>query len=377
MLKTMTSKERMMRSLAREKPDRLPASVHQWQKYHLDTCMGGVDALEAFRITGMDAQIQYFEAMGQFWIPDAEKYVVSTPEWREEIAVINDDPDDKLLDHFIYTPGGTLTYKTGGNRTTTWILEYLIKKHEDAELIAEYMPVAKLNKQAIAAEYDRVGDMGILRGFVWGDQAGCWQHACCLMSEEELILEAMDNPEWVHQLLAALLEKKLRFIEESLVGAKFDLIETGGGAGSDTVISPAMHADFCLPYDKKIHDALHAAGHRSTYHTCGGMMHILDLVIQNGTDASETLSPPGTGGNITDPAVVRNAFAGKVAMIGGMDQFNILTTGTPDRIRAETRRLFEGFGKDGGYICCASDHFFDTPVENLKAFAAAAKECVY
>jgi uroporphyrinogen-III decarboxylase len=374
---TMKSKERMLRALALEKPDRLPVTVHQWQKFHLDTYMNGVDALEASRITGMDAQIQYFEAMGQFWIPDAEKYVVSSPDWREEITIIKDDPNDKLLDHAIHTPGGTLTYKTGGNRTTTWILEYLIKKHEDVELVAKYMPVAKLNKEAIAAEYDRIGDAGILRGFVWGDQAGCWQHACCLMSEEELILEALDNPDWVHSLLNALLEKKLRFVQESLVGAKFDLIETGGGAGSDTVISPAMHRDFCLPYDRQLHDALHAAGHRSTYHTCGGMMHILDLITQNGTDVSETLSPPGTGGNITDPAKVRDAFAGKVAMIGGMDQFNVLTTGTPERIRAETQRLFEGFGSDGGYICSASDHFFETPVENLIAFADAAKSCRY
>lgn len=373
----MTSKERLLRALAREKPDRLPATVHQWQKYHLDTYLGGVDALEAFRLTGLDAQIQYFEAMGQFWIPDAEKYVVSTPDWREEVRVIKDDPDDKLLDHTIHTPGGQLTYRTGGNRTTTWILEYLIKRHEDVDLIARYMPVARLNQAAIAAEYDRIGDQGILRGFVWGDQAGCWQHACCLMSEEELILEAMDHPDWVHSLLRALLEKKLRFIEESLRGAKFDLIETGGGAGSDTVISPAMHAGFCLPYDRQIHDALHAAGHRTAYHTCGGMMHILDLVVQNRTDASETLSPTGVGGNITDPGKVRAVFGGKVAMIGGMDQFNILTSGTPDQIRAETHRLFEGFGRDGGYICSASDHFFETPVENLRTFAAAARECVY
>lgn len=58
--------------------------------------------------------------------------------------MIKDDPDDKLLDHTIHTPGGQLTYKTGGNRTTTWILEYLIKRHEDVALIAKYMPVARL-----------------------------------------------------------------------------------------------------------------------------------------------------------------------------------------------------------------------------------------
>jgi len=106
-------------------------------------------------------------------------------------------------------------------------------------------------------------------------------------------------------------------------------------------------------------------------------MNILDLIVANGTDASETLTPPGCGGNITEPQEVRQAYAGRVAMIGGMDQFNILTSGTDEQIGREVRRLFEGFGRDGGYILSASDHFFDAPVENLRTFAAAAKECVY
>jgi uroporphyrinogen decarboxylase len=373
----MTSKERMLRALAREKPDRLPVTIHQWQQYHLDTFLGGMDALAAFKHCGLDASIQHFEAMGQFWIPNAEKHLVSTPDWREEIVMVRSDPDDKRLDHTISTPGGRLTYKTGGDRTTTWLTEYLIKKQDDLELIEKYMPVPKLNLPAITREYERVGDAGILRGFVWGDQVGCWQHACCLVPEQQLILECHDNPDWVHRLLKALLSRKLQFIEESLAGAHFDLIETGGGAGSDTVISPTLHREFCLPYDRQIHEALHRVGHRVAYHTCGGMMHILDLIAANGADASETLAPPGVGGNITDPEKVRAVFSGRLAMIGGMDQFNILTSASAEEIRRETHRLFEGFGKSGGYICSASDHFFDTPVDNLKAFAAAAKECAY
>jgi uroporphyrinogen-III decarboxylase len=107
------------------------------------------------------------------------------------------------------------------------------------------------------------------------------------------------------------------------------------------------------------------------------MMHILDLIVANGTDASETLAPPGVGGNITEPTKVRAEFGGRLAMIGGMDQFNILTTGSPEQITRETRRLFEGFGCEGGYICSASDHFFETPVDNLKVFAAAGRACTY
>jgi hypothetical protein len=136
----MTSKERMIRALNLEKPDRIPVTIHQWQQYHLDTYMAGVDPLTAFKQVGLDAAVQYFEAMGQFWIPNAEKYIVSTDNWKEDIEVIDSNPENKLLHHTITTPGGKLTYKTGGNTKTTWITEYLVKHHEDIELIDRYMP---------------------------------------------------------------------------------------------------------------------------------------------------------------------------------------------------------------------------------------------
>lgn len=224
----MTSKERLLTALHRGMPDRLPVSLHQWQQYHLDKYLGGITPLAAFERFGMDAQIQYFESMGQFWLVDADFAKFSTPEWIDQTQIISNDPENRVVHHEIRTPGGTLTYKTGGDRKTTWITEYLIKQPEDIELIRRYMPVPKLDLAPIRAAYDEVGDHGILRGFVWGDQAGCWQHACCLIDINRLLLLCFDEPRWVHELLVILLEKKLRFVE-SMKGAKFDLVETGGG----------------------------------------------------------------------------------------------------------------------------------------------------
>ncbi len=371
----MTSKERMLCALARGKPDRLPVSVHQWQGYHLNTYLNGISALDAFKYFGMDAQIQYFQDMGQFWLVDADYTKFSTPEWRDEVTVISDDPDNRVNHHTIHTPGGLLTYKTAGDRKTTWITEYLVKCDEDIERIRKYMPVPALDPEPVRRVYDEVGDAGILRGFVWGDQAGCWQHACCLMDVNELVMACMEKPDWVHAFLNILLEKKLRFIE-SLKGAKFDLIETGGGAASSTVISPALHQEFCLPYDRRMHDAVHEAGFPVVYHTCGGTFGIEEMIIANGCEVSETLAPPSIGGN-QEPWAFKAKVGNRLALIGGMDQFNVVTDGTADQIRAKVRELFEKVGYDGGYICSMSDHFFETAPEKLHAFAQAARECVY
>ncbi len=371
----MTSKERMMRALNREKPDRLPVSVHQWQQYHLDTYLGAISDLEAFSRFGMDAQIQYFEEMGQFWLVGADFEKASTPEWRDEAQLISSDPDHRIIHHVVHTPEGILTYKTAGDRKTTWITEYLIKRDEDIELIRKYMPVPKLNLEPVAEAYERVGDRGILRGFVWGDQAGCWQHACCLMDVNDLEVRCLEEPDWVHSLLTILLEKKLSFVE-SMKGARFDLIETGGGAASSTVISPKLHREFCLPYDRKLHDALHHIGFRITYHTCGGTLDIEEYIVQNGCDVSETLAPPSIGGN-QEPWEFRAKVGDRVALIGGIDQFNVLTNGTAEQIRNQVHHLFETVGRNGGYICSLADHFFETPPENIRVFAEAARECLY
>ncbi|MFC1650176.1 uroporphyrinogen decarboxylase family protein [Candidatus Latescibacterota bacterium] len=371
----MTSKERMLIALEGGKPDRLPVSVHQWQPYHLEKYMGGISDLEAFEQVGMDAQIQSFEDMGQFWVSDADYTKSSTLEWQDEADIISSDPDDRIIHHKIITPGGTLTYKTGGDRKTTWITEYIVKHDEDIELIEKYMPVPELHHEPVRKLYDSIGDKGILRGFVWGDQGGCWQHACCLVDVNDLILRCFDTPDWVHRLLNILMDKKYRFIE-TMKGAKFDLIETGGGSSSSTLISPDMHRDFCLPYDRKMHDVLHDLGFIATYHTCGGTFGIEEYIVANGCDASETLAPPSVGGN-QEPWEFSGKVNGRIAMIGGMDQFNVLTTGTPDLICEKVRELFEKVGDAGGYICSASDHFFETPVENLRTFASAARECVY
>ncbi len=371
----MTSKERMMRALKREVPDRLPATFHQWQGYHLDHYLGGISDLEAFQKFGLDAAVQYFESMGQFWLPGVPE-MPQTQDWKVTIQVVKNEPTQRILNYRVQTPKGDLTYSTEGNEQTTWFTEHTIKDPEDIHKFA-HIPVPRLDKDAVRKAYDRVGDHGIMRGFVWGDQAGCWQHACCLGGTEKMILAALDDPDWMHAFLKILLDRKLQFIEESLAGAAFDVIETGGGAASSTVISPAFYREFCLPYDRAMHDALHRVGHISSYHTCGGMIGILDLIAQNGTDASETLSPKSVGGNISERTFVKEHLGTKCALIGGLDQFNVLTSGTRETITHEVRELFATYGKGGGYIMSTADHFFDAPLENIRFYSEAAKDCVY
>ena len=151
-------------------------------------------------------------------------------------------------------------------------------------------------------------------------QPGCWQDAACLVGIEELILATYDDPGWVHELLGILQRRKLVFTH-SLQGRRYDLLELGGGDASSTVISPKIFDTFVAPNDAAIIAAAHEMHQRIVYHTCGGMMAILENVAAMNPDAMETFTPCGMGGDARLDEAKRR-IGDKVCMIGGFDQFH-------------------------------------------------------
>lgn len=362
----MNSKERMLIALNRGIPDKLPVTIHQWQSYHLNTYMHGVTEIEAFKEIGLDASATYYPAY----------YKIPTGDWIETSTVRYKD-DVTITDYLVSTPEGELTYQICSNKFTSWHSENLIKDYDDIYLFKKYFPRMAIKRKELEEHYSQLGDAGIARCGVPSFQGGCYQAAQVLYGTEKLIYDCYDNPEWVHEFLNIILDRKLEYIQEQLRYAKVDLVETGGGGSSDNVISPAFHKEFCEPYDKKIHDAIHRIGLPVVYHTCGGMMNIMDSILANGCDASETLSPPEIGGNIVDGTKVKEKLGSELALIGGMEQITLLTNGSPEQIKNEVKRLFKVYGGNGGYIMSACDHFFEAPVDNLKAYVEAARECIY
>lgn len=216
---------------------------------------------------------------------------------------------------------------------------------------------------------------GNICGFDIYGQPGCRQDAACLYGIENLIMATFDDPGWVHELLKILFRRKKTFVE-SMKGARFDLIEHGGGDASSTVISPKIFDEFVAPYDAELIARAHLAEQRIVYHTCGGMMPFLERIADMQPEAMETFTPPEMGGDVNLREAKRR-IGDRVCMIGGFDQFHHLLGCTPEETRRAVRRCFEEAGEGGGYILCPSDHFFDARVELIRAYADEARICLY
>ena len=120
----------------------------------------------------------------------------------------------------------------------------------------------------------------------------------------------------------------------------------------------------------------HEAGQRISYHTCGGMMPILEDIAAMKPDAMETFTPPEMGGD-TRLAEAKQRIGDKVCMIGGWDQFHYFVGWSEEETRAAVRRCFDEAGTGGGFILSPSDHFFDAELNLIAAFADEARRCTY
>jgi len=387
---TFTSRQRLLTALDRKCPDRLPVTTHHLQEFFRNEHMDGKSDQEIFDELGMDAV---------FWtgkhLPDASQGAYFDPEQEEpdnprfNRRLVSDywqistedipHPEYETTRYTISTPKGALTTVLQRNQYTAWVGEHLVKEKNDIDIIAEFAPTPVCDTEVVNQQADAVGERGIVRGAICSfdiyGQPGCWQDASVLVGIEQLILATYDDPDWVHELLRILFRRKETYVR-SLAGARYDLLELGGGDASTTVISPKLFRKFVAPYDARLIEVAHECGQKIAYHTCGGMMPILEDLADMNPDAMETFTPPAMGTDVR-LAEAKQRIGDKVCMIGGFDQVSDLNNCSEEHTRSAVRRCFEAAGKNGGYILSPSDHFFDANPVLLAAFADEARQCVY
>jgi hypothetical protein len=385
----MTPRQRLLRAIQRQPPDRLPVTTHHVMPAFLESHLGNISAGEFFDRFGLDPihwTVPHMPDTKTGEYPDPlqgeigflESRRVSSPEWHVESEDCSEGARCLTRYRFV-TPRSELTMMIEDAGYTTWVREPLIKQKQDIDAIGEFATAPKCDVAEVNRAAEEVGERGIVRGHiccfdVFG-QPGCWQDACCLAGTEAMILATEDDPQWVHEFLKILQRRKRLFVR-SLQGARYDILELGGGDASSTVISPRIFDHFVAPYDCELIEEAHRAGQRIVYHTCGGMMPLLERIAGMNPDAMETFTPRGMGGD-TNLAEAKRRIGDRVCMIGGFDQFHFLKGCTSEETRREVRRCFDAAGGGGGYILSPSDHFFEADLPLLEAFADEARRCVY
>jgi len=238
---------------------------------------------------------------------------------------------------------------------------------EEADLGRYRFPVADDPKlyEFIAPQLER--NKGLFRRFSIGYTL--YERAWALRGMTQLLMDMIERPAFVDDLLDAIVEHVLEQVRQGL-RYDFDAFYFGDDYGMQTglIMGIKLWRRFFKPRLARIFAPVRGAGKSVFLHSCGQISSILDDLFEIGLNGLDPFQP-----EVMDVGRVMEQYRGRLAFHGGMGIQKVLPFGTPQDVRSETRRLI-AMGMNGGYIFAPSHAVpGDVPPENLVAMMEVLK----
>lgn len=197
-----------------------------------------------------------------------------------------------------------------------------------------------------------------------------FERAWALRSMTELMVDMLQAPDFVDELLDAIMQYQLTVVNEMLK-YNVDAVMFGDdwGQQSGLLFGPRLWRRFIKPRVARMYGAVKQAGKAVFIHCCGKVQSLFPDLIELGLDVFNPFQP-----EVMDPYEIKRQFGHALAFYGGLSVQKLLPFGTPHEIRDETRRLMDEVGQGGGFIIAPShDMPGDIPIENMVAFVEAVQ----
>jgi uroporphyrinogen decarboxylase len=198
--------------------------------------------------------------------------------------------------------------------------------------------------------------------------AGAFSLAGQLRGMQEWLLEVglAEDPPLLHTILTQCNQYSLRFVDCLLeVGAH--VVTIGDGLASGSVISPKIYETYVFPYHRALAQAVRERGALLSIHVCGDVDRVTSRLVDTGAHVLEFDAP-------TDFDLAWQAARGKTCLLGNVAVAEVMTRGTPQQVEAECRWRLEKVRPASGYIlssgCALSP---DAPAANLVAMVESAR----
>jgi len=204
---------------------------------------------------------------------------------------------------------------------------------------------------------------------IWGSH---FEKAYFSRSIENFLADMAAEPAFARKLLNTIIEKNMVMLDNFLGIADIDGVMLGSDWGSqvDLLMSPAVWEEMIRPGEQKEYDLIHGYGKNVWVHSCGNIEKALPSLVEMGLDVLNPVQPEAM-----DIAMLKREYGEHLTFWGGISTQQTLPRGTPDEVRAETRRVRDMMSKGGGYILSPSQGIQDdVPLENIFALFEVARE---
>jgi len=196
-----------------------------------------------------------------------------------------------------------------------------------------------------------------------------FERAWTLRGMENLMVDFIQNPGFVHDLLGAIADWNIAHVRRAL---EFDIdaIHFGDDWGSQhgLLMGPDLWREFIKPQLARMYSVAREAGKFVSIHSCGDVDELFDDLIEIGLNCFNPFQP-----EVMNVYELLPAYRGRLAFHGGLSTQRTLPYGSVEEVRAETRRLL-ALGADGGYIFAPAHGVpGDVPLQNMVAFIEEVK----
>ena len=174
--------------------------------------------------------------------------------------------------------------------------------------------------KALALFKERVGKDKMIEGWIEGPIA----EAADLRGINTLMMDFFDDPAFVRDLFAFVIEMELRFAGEQ-IKAGADIIGVGDAAAS--LVGPEIYEEFVWPYEKKLVDGIHALGGKVRLHICGNTRRILEGMGKLGCDIVDLDS-------LAPISEARQKMGPNTMLLGNLNPVTVLRNGDPAGVTA-------------------------------------------
>jgi len=198
-----------------------------------------------------------------------------------------------------------------------------------------------------------------------------FERAWILRGMENLMVDMLQNPGFVDDLLDNIMEYDLAILEDVL---KYDIdgVNFGDDWGQQygLLFGPRLWRRFIKPRIAQLFSLPKKYGKAVFLHSCGKVQELFPELIDLGLDVFNPFQP-----EVMDPYEIKKQYGTQLCFYGGVSIQRLLPYGTPGQIRDEVKHLMAEIGRGGGYIVAPSHEMpGDIPIENLVAFIDAVRE---
>lgn len=358
---TLTSKERVRKTINRIEPDRVPTHINatQWVVEGLKNALNVTTTrnlmqtlhIDIFDMRGIDIRGDS-SVMPQYTGPDD----TGIPgDWSGNITQLW-GIKETVMD-------------TAGGKAIAQIGEPLAEAITIEELETYCWPdPAWFDYSDIHRRLEEWSDFAILC-------SGCsvFQHPTYVRGMDKLMLDMASNPEIADFIFDKFTDFYYEFFRRIFeqAGDLIDIFALADDLGMQNtlLISPRMFDRFVASRLKRMIDLAHEYDIKLLLHSDGNIQKIIPRLIDLGLDVLDPIQPEAM-----DPVTIKQEFGEQLCLRGGISAQQVLARGTVEDVIAETQRIIKHLAPGGGYILAPGHPVLtdDMPTENIIAMYETA-----